>query len=141
MFFSSSSLYVAKSTFNNKSSKKTKNVDCHYVDKLFTNMFFHLNSKNVNNRKYYITSITKLIIESACDIYLPQSFIEGGIITLINTSGLSIHVNSQNNIKIFNNFYLHPDGETVLQLNDKIKCEFIFVINSLTQVSSWIAII
>jgi len=61
---------------------------------------------------YYISAYTNLIIDEGSIIYLPQTLNDGISINIINNSGSSITINTQNNQLIHSGFYIKPGGST-----------------------------
>ena len=70
-----------------------------------SNNFFH-----INQPMYYISTYKNIIIDGGSIIYLPLLLTDGISINIINNSGSSITIHSQNNQLIHSGFYIKPGG-------------------------------
>ena len=92
--------------------------------------------EHITSSTYQITTKTNFIVENFCDLTLPDTILQGSIVTIVNRSGTIINVNSGSNI-MYNNFYLGPNGGILLQINNNSTAYITFIVNSTTNVKSW----
>ena len=131
----------------------TKNLPESYVIKTITNEIVYQTTNNISqaidnitnvvnfyhvNEEYYnIDNKINLVIDVPSTIYLPSKIDEGIVITIVNKSGGFININSKENQLIYNLLYLPPDGGNTMILNNNTTSYFIFITNTVTNISSW----
>ena len=95
------------STINDNASQMSTIINNLESKFSLSNNYIH-----VTDPIYYISTYLNIIIDNNSIIYLPQTTNDGKTIHIINNSGTSISISSQNNELIYSGFYINPNGST-----------------------------
>jgi len=104
----------------------------------FVNIYkYIMKFEHIDASVYRINNQTNLIVENLCNLFLPTNIFEGTTITIVNSSGTQITINSAPNDIMYASFYLPFSGGTFLTLDANKTAYFTYIINNTLHLKTW----